>query len=207
MTPYQLLTNVVPFPFWNAYTPTLPSIYWDVDSQEERIKKICLTIHKLTEYADYLCGNLNVDQKAIEELQADFKKFQESGFEDYYEQQLEAWVNANVANIFEQYAKLVLFGLNDEGHFVAYVPDSWSDIWFDTIADYQDPNYGCLVLCWDGDGQNVDPQGPSSNRISYDQLLYKPKINGVELQGDKSFPDLGLTPITTQRVDDAFGGV
>ena len=203
MTPYQLLTNVMPFPLWNAYTPTLPSIYWDVDSQEERIKKICLTIHKLTEYVDYLCGNVNLDQKAIEELQADFEKFQESGFEDYYEQQIEAWVNANVANIFEQYAKLVLFGLNDEGYFVAYVPDSWSEIWFDTIADYQDPLYGSLVLLWDGNGDFSNPVGPTNMPTNYENLSFKPSINGVTLIGDRSFAELGLVPMTEQEVIDA----
>lgn len=199
--------GIPPFAMFTRFTPALPQFYTGVPTMEQGFKELCKNFHKMVCYVDNMADVQNLTSEEVAQLQADFKQFQESGFEDYYAQQIEAWVNANVANIFEQYAKLVLFGLDDEGHFVAYVPDSWSEIWFDTIADYQDPNYGCLVLCWDGDGQNVDPQGPSSNRISYEQLLYKPKINGVELTGDKSFPDLGLTPITTQQVDDAFGGV
>lgn len=206
MNPYQLLTNVTPFPFWNAYTPTLPSFYWNVDSQEERIKKICLTIHKLMEYVEYLGGNLNLDQKAIEELQEDFQQFQESGFEQYYEAQLHQWIQDNAAALFSEMAKLVMFGLTDDGHFCAYIPDSWSDIWFDTIVSVDDPLYGHLVIMWDGNGDFSNPQGPSSNERSYETLQYKPKINGVELVGDLAFSDLGLNPITDQQVDDAFGG-
>lgn len=191
--------GIPPFAMFTRFTPALPQFYTGVPTMEQGFKELCKNFHKMVCYVDNMADVQNLTSEEVEQLQADFEKFKESGFEDYYEQQLEAWVNANVANIFEQYAKLVLFGLDDEGHFVAYIPESWSDIWFDTIADYQDPNYGCLVLCWDGDRQNVDPQGASSNRISYEQLLYKPKINGVELTGDKSFPDLGLTPITPLR--------
>ena len=55
-------------------------------------------------------------------------------------------------------------------------------------------------------GRTSTHRAPSSNRLSYEQLQYKPKINGVTLSGNKSFPDLGLIPITTQELDDAFGG-
>lgn len=195
-----------PFPGFMPNTPVLPKLYWEAITPEQELHELCKRLHTLFDYAQQL-GTLTAEQmQELQKLQAEFEKFKASGFEDYYAQQLEAWINANVANIFNQYAKLVLFGLSDDGHFVAYVPESWSDIWFDTIATYEDPNYGCLVICWDGDGQNLNPQGPSSNHLSYEQLQYKPKINGVTLSGDKSFPDLGLIPITTQEVDTAFGG-
>lgn len=191
MNPYQLLTNVIPFPFWNAYTPTLPSVYWDVDSQEERIKKICLTIHKLTEYADYLCGNLNADQAAIEELQADFEKFQESGFYDYYSEQLEQWIKDNLPWLFQTFASQVYFGLTDDGYFCAYVPESWSDITFDTGAVFGRSDYGRLILRFDADSEGVidNTYSYSTNSISDIQQL----ISDVEVigrRGDASYETL-----------------
>lgn len=203
MTPYQVLTNVTPFPLWSAYTPTLPAVYWDVDSQEERIKKICLVIHKLTEYADYLCGNVNVDKEAIEELQADFAKFQESGFEDYYEQLLYEWLNANMAQIFSMYAKLVVFGLDADGHFAAWIPESWSEIYFSMVADYSDILYGRLVLLYDAEG-NFDYQyGAPAEVGNYENLSFKPAIEGHVLMGNQTFEQLGLVPMTEQEIEDA----
>lgn len=34
----------------------------------------------------------------------------------------------------------------------------------------------------------------------YEQLINKPSINGVTLQGDKSFEDLGVTPLTNMEI-------
>lgn len=194
---------LTPFGMFFGATPVLPSLYWDVYSAEQRWKAIAEHLKKLCEYAEYLSGEVNIDRDTINQLLDEFQQFKESGFEDYYEQQLEAWVNANVANIFEQYAKLVMFGLDDEGHFVAYVPESWSDIWFDTIADYNDPLYGSLVLLWDGNGDFSNPVGPTNMPTNYESLSFKPSINGVTLIGDRSFAELGLVPMTEQEVIDA----
>ena len=38
------------------------------------------------------------------------------------------------------------------------------------------------------------------NRVSYDLLIDKPKIESVELIGDKTFDDLGLSPIGNQEI-------
>ena len=42
----------------------------------------------------------------------------------------------------------------------------------------------------------------------YDNLMNKPAIEGVELQGDKSFNELGLAEITLQDIDNIiYGGM
>lgn len=192
-----------PFPGFMPNTPVLPKLYWEAITPEQELHELCKRLHTLFEYSQQL-GTLTTEQmQELAKLQAEFEKFKASGFEDYYEQQLEAWVNANVANIFNQYAKLVLFGLSDDGHFVAYVPESWSDIWFDTVANYDDPLYGCLVLLWDGNGDFSNPVGPTNMPTNYESLSFKPSINGITLLGDKSFADLGLVPMTEQEVIDA----
>ncbi len=150
-------TSVVPFPFWNAYTPTLPDIYWDVDSHEERIKKLCLMLHKLVEYADYLGKNINLDHATIEQLQEAFQNFIDGAYAEYYENALYEWIQNNFADLISAGVKQVYFGLTDDGYFCAYAPDSWSEISFDTGAVYGRSDYGRLILQFepDPDARNV----------------------------------------------------
>ena len=39
--------------------------------------------------------------------------------------------------------------------------------------------------------------GGSSGTTNYNELSNKPKLNGVTIQGDKTFEDYGLTPLTS----------
>lgn len=148
-------SQILPFNGWTHFTPTIPEFYWNVYSSEERIKKICCELHKLCEYANMLGDNINIDHQLIEELQAAFKQFMESGFDDYYAEQIEAWVNANMESIITQAVKMVWFGLTEDGYFVAYIPDSWEEIIFDTGAVYSEDSYGCLMLKWESPNGGV----------------------------------------------------
>lgn len=137
---------LVPYGSFVLNTPTIPKFYWDVYSQEQRLKQICCELEKLMQYADMLGVNLNIDHEAIIELQEQFKKFMESGFFDYYAAQIEKWINDNMERIISKAIKMVFFGLTPDGYFCAYIPSSWAGIMFDTVADYASENYGCLVL-------------------------------------------------------------
>lgn len=198
--------GILPFAMFTRFTPALPQFYTDVPTMEQGFKELCKNFHKMVCYVDNMANVQNLTSEEVEQLKEDFAKFQDSGFEQYYEAQLQQWIQDNAGFLFTAMAKLVMFGLTDDGHFCAYIPDSWSDIWFDTIVSVDDPLYGHLVIMWDGNGDFSNPQGPSSNERSYETLQYKPKINGVELVGDLEFSDLGLNPITSQQIDDAFGG-
>ena len=89
---------------------------------------------------------INIDHDAIEALEAEFEKFKESGFLDYYEKQIEAWIQANMERIISEAIKMVFFGITDDGYFCAYIPKSWAGIMFDTGAVYGNDDYGCLIL-------------------------------------------------------------
>ena len=60
------------------------------------------------------------------------------------------WMKTYGLDLLGELAKLVFFGINDDGYWVAYIPDSWEDIIFNTtgldisLPDY--PEYGRLVL-------------------------------------------------------------
>lgn len=85
--------------------------------------------------------------KQIESLRDEFDEFKTSGFEDYYEQLLREWINRNFADILTEGIKsVVFFGLTLDGDFTAYIPQSWSDIIFDTGAVYGSEEYGRLIL-------------------------------------------------------------
>ena len=138
-----------------SMTPTIPKFYWDVKSQEQRIKVMCCLIQQLIDQYGSTDSQIQKNTDAIEELQELFTLFQESGFDDYYEQQVIKWINDNIAIVYQQLAKQVFFGLTSDGHFCAYVPDSWSDITFDTGAVYGTETYGRLILRFDADGSGV----------------------------------------------------
>lgn len=131
---------------WTEFTPVIPKMYWDVKSAEQRTKVMCEQLHKLACYAEMLCEKGNLNRADIDELTEQFNKFMESGFNDYYAEQIKAWVNEHMQSIIEQAIKMVFFGLTQDGYFCAWIPNSWTGIMFDTVANYLDENYGCLVL-------------------------------------------------------------
>lgn len=142
------------------YVPTVPQLYWDMDSNEQRYHLLCKQLHKLVCYADMLGQKITIDHAAIEALEKEFEKFKDSGFEDYYLAQIEKWVNDNLAQLYKLLVKQIYFGLTDDGHFVAYIPESWEDIIFDTGYDYDLDTYGRLILRWDVDSTHSVTQTP-----------------------------------------------
>lgn len=62
------------------------------------------------------------------------------------------WCSENIADILGSIVKNVFFGLTQDGYFVAYIPDSWDDITFNTsemdIFLPNVPEYGHLILSY-----------------------------------------------------------
>ena len=188
---------------FTKFTPALPQFYTGVPTMEQGFKELCKNFHKMVCYANLLAEKQNVTSGELEKLQADFEKFQDSGFYDYYAEQLEAWINANMDRIFSMYAKLVIFGLDGDGHFAAWIPENWDEIYFSMVADHTDVLYGRLVLLYDAEG-NFDYQyGAPAEVGSYENLSMKPSIEGHVLLGNQTFEQLGLIPMTEQEIEDA----
>lgn len=143
----------------NAPVIPIPSMYWNVISPEQRIKRMCEEICKLSSYASYLGIELEDAAKQIQALKAAYDEFESGGFVDKYLTQIEAWINENMERLFAVAAKMVFFGLTLDGHFVAYIPDSWEDIDFDTGMVYGTETYGRLILRYDVDSpHDVDQE-------------------------------------------------
>lgn len=60
-----------PFPYYSAFTwatPTIPNLYWNAYSQEERIKNLCMEYGKMKAYLDAMADTLNSQYQTIEEI-------------------------------------------------------------------------------------------------------------------------------------------
>lgn len=164
-----MATRIIPhYAAFTDYTPVIPKLYWGVESQEQRILAICKELGKVIAYVDEFADVAEDTQTSVNELEALFKEFQESGFDDYYLQQIETWVNENMPLIMSKAVKTVYFGLTLEGYFAAYIPDSWNDVIFDTGAIFGTEQYGRLILRMDVDSPYTVEQ-PSTN-LSDDQI-------------------------------------
>lgn len=143
-----------PVPLWPAFfpsAPVVPKLYYDALSPEQRIKKLCEELHRLCEYANLLGENINLDHAAIAQLQADFQRFIDGEYDEYYKEVMYRWIQEHFADLISEGVKQVFFGLTDDGYFCAYVPDSWSEISFDTGAVYGRSDYGRLILRFEAD--------------------------------------------------------
>ena len=161
MTMIAPMGEIGAFRFWCQ--KVLPAVYDDSLSYYELLAKV---IEKLNEVIDRYDESGSVINSIIEELtrlQQEFEYFKEHGFEEYYEQQLDEWINANMPSIIQKSVKMVFFGLTLSGYFVAYIPDSWSDIQFDTGMVYGFDSYGRLILRYDVDSPYdvMQPYEPS----------------------------------------------
>ena len=140
--------GLVPYSSYVASTPALPAFYWDVYSSEQRIKEMCKELCKLVDYANELGVYASADRDRIDELYAEFEKFKESGFFDYYAAQIEQWIRDNFNEIMKQILNQgIFFGLTEDGYFCANVAYQLTFI-LDTIANYGDENYGRLTITY-----------------------------------------------------------
>lgn len=65
---------------------------------------------------------------------------------------INTWCQLHITDIIGQLVKMVFFGITDAGYFVAYIPDGWSDIIFNTTGydiNLTGLDFGHLTLSFD----------------------------------------------------------
>lgn len=176
-------------PFWgfSAFTPTIPKLYWNVKSQEQRILNLFDLLNKLVCYCDSMGLQIDVNAQDIANLKREIQELKDGSLLDYYEKQIYDWIQANMADLISAGIKQVYFGLTSDGYFCAYVPDSWSDITFDTGAVYGTETYGRLILRFDSDGSGVIDNRYDSSVLTdtIDARLKSVAGRGLEFDNDK----------------------
>lgn len=144
-------------PFWgfSAFTPTIPKLYWNVKSQEQRILNLFDLLDKLICYVETVAGSSNDFTEQLQELKKELQDLKDGGLADLYKEQCEQWVKDNLEHIYRYTVKQVYFGLTNTGYFCAYIPESWEDVAFDTGAVFGTEQYGRLILRYKADGTGV----------------------------------------------------
>ena len=91
-----------------------------------------------------------------EQAYEDFKKMVEDiengTFPASIQQAFSKWMSENALDLVGELVKCVFFEISPDGYFIAWIPDSWDDIIFNTtgldITLALQPNYGHLVLSY-----------------------------------------------------------
>jgi hypothetical protein len=132
---------------------------------------------------------IDVSTEDIKTLQENLQNLKDGGLVDYYEQQIYQWIQDNMEALISASIKQVYFGLTDDGHFCAFVPNSWSDVSFDTGANYGTTSYGRLILRFSADGStvidNTDAGFPSTEEL-LDLATSVDKLNTTVFTGLQS---------------------
>lgn len=181
------------------YAPTMPQLYWNVDGNEQRYHLLCKQLHKLVCYADMLGQKITINHNQIDALEKEFMRFKNGALIDFYEKQVEAWINAHMPDIIGKYIRMVFFGLTLDGYFVAYIPEGtgWDDIIFDTGAVYGSDTYGRLMLLFDVDGASpVMPNYANQNDMGELQRMLDDLTSRVEANEDTLY-----NPLNESEVD------
>ena len=93
-------------------------------------------------------------QQAYEDFKKMVEDIENGTFPDSIVNAFNQWMSKNALDLVGHLVKTVFFGLTDDGHFVAYIPDSWSDIIFNTtgydilLAAHPEFEFGHLVLSY-----------------------------------------------------------
>lgn len=86
-----------------------------------------------------------------DELKDLYDRITSGRFPDEVKAAFERWMQQNALDIIGNLVKMVFFGLTDDGYFVAYIPESWSDIIFNTTGydiNISGMEYGHLTLSY-----------------------------------------------------------
>lgn len=74
----------------------------------------------------------NETEPKLEEIYDFFKQLEEGDIPEGFKNAIYQWATTNLLPIVAKTLKSVVFGLTDDGYFVATYTDSWSDITFNT---------------------------------------------------------------------------
>lgn len=128
--------------FFNEYPYT--------DFHEMNLSWVVAQMKKVIDLVKEMDGWIEKHQTEYEELKKLYDDILAGNFPPEMVKSLYEWTIKNTESIIAEAIKMVFFGL-ENGYFVAYIPDSWSDITFGTtnlddfVAGY---GFGHLTLTY-----------------------------------------------------------
>ena len=95
------------------------------------------------------CEDVQTRLAALESL---YNQIMSGNFPEEIQNAFSAWMRANALDIVGELATSVFFEISDSGYWIAWIPDSWNEIIFNTtgldISLALQPEYGHLVLSY-----------------------------------------------------------
>lgn len=88
-------------------------------------------------------------QNTVQECYEEIEKIKNGDYIEVYVQALANWIDNNLQVMVSKVVKYVWFAINENGYFVAYIPDKWDFIDFNTELDPDNEDYGKLALEWE----------------------------------------------------------
>lgn len=145
-----------PLPLFRYYCQKIiPLVFDDSMSYYEQLCKVVeylnetiTNVNKLGAQVQINAGDIAQLKQEIAIVQTELEKIANGGYISQYINQLANWIDNNLQELVGRVVKYIFFGLTDDGYFVAYIPDTWDFINFDTIIDTTSPLYGHLLLQW-----------------------------------------------------------
>ena len=109
-------------------------------------------VKNLIKQVDSLESWKSTHEKEYQELKSLYDAIVSGNFPPEMEKALFEWTVKNSADIINELTKMVFFGITEDGYFVAYIPETWDDVIFNTTGldinvDLM-PEYGHLVLSY-----------------------------------------------------------
>ena len=108
------------FPHTRTYDSDLGWLIKHVNSYDEVIERLDAWIAE--------------NEPKLDDMEALYQALISGDLPEGVKEGIEKWCRENLTDLVGELAKMVLFGINDQGYFVAYIPDSWSDIIFNTTG-------------------------------------------------------------------------
>ena len=152
-------TKITPAPLWPypafapflPWTPVQPSLYWNTESPERGLLELCRNLEKLIQYAEGIGINVNELRAFYDELASRMESLEEDfadEFADYYKNNICEWVNTHLDCIVGNAVRFVQFGMDEDGHLIAMIPNNWDFLQFKTDNDADSPEYGKLQIVY-----------------------------------------------------------
>jgi hypothetical protein len=133
----------------------LPIVYDDSLSMYEVISKAVDYLNKLIDEQKEIVNMISPFGTELSELktEVDFvsvelTKVKNGDYVSLYLDSLSKWIDSNLTAIVSRVVKFVAFELDDSGRLIAYIPDTWDFLKFDTDVNTESANYGHLILEW-----------------------------------------------------------
>ena len=86
---------------------------------------------------------------AVKECYNEVQKLINGEYIETYVQALATWIDNNLQVMVSKIVKYVWFEINEDGYFIAWIPDTWDFIDFDTEMNPDSEDYGKLALLWE----------------------------------------------------------